>query len=247
MGWIEFFAAVIGALSWPLALVVLALLFRRQLAAKIGDIEEASLSPEGAGVKFIRKHILGAEALTDATPAGGFASGDQGDSTYDDSTYDEQGGLIDELPVDEPLPPGLARQRGYAEEWEAPRVAGGEALNHMLNGAERLAEQRPAESIDAAFDALCATVLSLAQAKDPHISPKVPIIGALETLGVPKGVVEAVRELENARDQALSSAQDVQKEDALAYISVVWKLFAKITTYLTTYQTTEEDPTQGVG
>jgi hypothetical protein len=64
-----------------------------------------------------------------------------------------------------------------------------------------------------------------------------PVIEALETLGVPKGVVEALSELENARDQALSNAQDVQREDAQAYITVVWKLFAKITTY----QTTEED------
>lgn len=36
MSWLEFFATIIGSLAWPVAAVIVAVLFRKQLRALLG-------------------------------------------------------------------------------------------------------------------------------------------------------------------------------------------------------------------
>jgi hypothetical protein len=228
MGWIEFSASVIGTLlSWPLAIVVLAILFRRQIAKKIGDIEEFNVGNLAAG-KFIRQGILKAGVKTDEVP---YPSGGLGV----DSVYDTVGGVAE--PQGFPVEQHAEQQRDEGSQQGGEETQDGDeaytfysntALTLMLDRASRLANQRPAESVDMAFDSLATTVISMALSRNPGLSSDTSISAALETLGAPNEAVEAATELARTREEVLKKSDAVQKEDAKTYVEVVRNLADKI-------------------
>jgi hypothetical protein len=211
-----------------LAIVVLAIPFRRQIAKKIGDMEEFNVGNFAAG-KFIRQGILKAGVKTEEVPypLGGPV----------DSVNDTVGGILEGQGSD-------AEQQGFAEQHDDEGTQqGGEevysfyentALTLMLDRASRLANRRPAESVDMAFDSLATTVISMARSRDPD-NPDLSsdtsiraISAALDTLGAPKETVEAATELARIHEEALKKSDAVQKEDAEAYVEVVRNLADKI-------------------
>jgi len=71
----DFIAGLVGHLAWPVAIVVMVLLFRKPLAALIGEVSEGEVGP--SGLKFKRAWRRGVEAVTQAStstqPDGGLA------------------------------------------------------------------------------------------------------------------------------------------------------------------------------
>ena len=79
MNWMEFVAALVGHLAWPIALIVLVVVFRQPLVALIGDVSEGEAGP--AGVKFKRAWRRTAEAVARSE---GTAPADHEPPTSDD-------------------------------------------------------------------------------------------------------------------------------------------------------------------
>src|SRR5947209_17172204 len=53
MGWLEFFASIIGSLAWP-GVVLLVLWYNRQRLANLPDLIDELTLPGGAKIKFVR-------------------------------------------------------------------------------------------------------------------------------------------------------------------------------------------------
>jgi len=65
VNWMDFVAALVGHLAWPLAIVVVVLLFRRPLAALIGEVSEGEVGP--SGFTFKRAWRRAVETVTQAS------------------------------------------------------------------------------------------------------------------------------------------------------------------------------------
>jgi hypothetical protein len=207
--WLQFAASVVGAIAWPLTVLVAVLAFRKQLTALLGErLKRLKLGPVegewGAELNEVEDAITKERLLSDDAHSGAVGH----DQNEPSSPSRGQGQRGESSPASNGSP-------------ESPRPGGGDLAQDLLS-LRQVAEVSPQAAVLSGFIMLERTLLDVTRALKPEIAKDerpTQLVLVLAEQGIfPPRVSFAVKQLRELRNRVAHGERTVTVDEARGYL-----------------------------
>ena len=215
MNWLEFFANMIdNVLSWPVAVLLIVLILRKQLRELFRTVENFVLEHGGTKFSVTRNLEIAKESVAAAKAQ---ALPPPTESEASDTPYDDQGSPYDETDT------------FYTDPSNTDTAAAKEAeyLAEQYSHAWKLARRDPSYAIEVAWDRLIAEQVrrSAHDRGQPPADDTFYLLKQLNSRGlVNDDIVRSVKNLNVIRMKVAFAEDDPIPVEALEYVEVAWQV-----------------------